>query len=187
MSDRLRIHIGRDAPDAVEVEPRDLTVTDSFQVEVHNHTHPQHVHLAPVDDFGRFASVEAPNHYLDADDLRVLTVDLDEDRPETFHGKLRLVTGYGTETTYIDVSIEQPVEAEESVIVDERLAEPAAPDSEGSELLEIGDGSWPVLVLAAMALLIAVGAILLASDASILIGVLAVALGVGIALFVIFN
>lgn len=182
MTQRLRVHLGRDGPKSVEIEETSIEVSDDFTVEIHNHGHPQHVHVAPERDLGRFVRVEAPNHFIEADDARVVTVEVAEERPQKFDGKLRFVTGYGTETAYVDVRLREEQPAEPSVAVDDSLSRPQTDPPEPSlSARAIDPDSIPVVALATMALLIAVGATMIATDVAVVLGVIAVLVGVGIA------
>lgn len=180
----LRVELGHDGTTSVEPASRSITATDDFTIEFYNDGHPRHVHVAPEGDLGRFVEIEASNHFIEEESLRVVSVAVAEDRPETFMGKLRIVTGYGTDTTYIDVTLEEAVEPEREVVVDESLGRPQPePDVERPALADrVGSDALPVIALAVMAVLIAAGATMIATDAAVVIGILAVMAGVAVAL-----
>lgn len=184
MSDRLRVNLGREGPKSVELTEDSIEVTGDFIVEVHNHGHPQHVHVAPERDLGRFVRVEAPNHFIENDELRAIRIEVDDDRPAKFDGQLRIVTGYGTETSYINVHLREEDHQRTQVAVDASLGKPPADESGPEPLTEqlFGPGTVPLIALAIMAILIAAGAIMIASDVAVVLGVIAVLVGVGIAI-----
>lgn len=184
MSDRLRVNLGREGPKSVELTEDSIEVTDDFIIEVHNHGHPQHVHVAPERDLGRFVRVEAPNHFIENDELRAIRIEVDDNRPEKFNGQLRVVTGYGSETTYVDVYLREESPKQPSVAVDKSLGKPPADEPGPEPLTEqlFGPGTIPLIALAIMAILIAAGAIMIASDVAVVLGVIAVLVGVGIAI-----
>ena len=183
MNKRLRVHLGRDAPKSVELEESSIEVTDDFVVIVENHGPPQHIHVAPAEDLVRFVTVDDPNHFIGADDAQAIRVSVADQRPEHFNGHLRIVTGYGTEETFLEVGLRQEGTAR-SVRVDESLGVPrtdTAPRRSATDRL-LKPGTGTLLALAAMAVLVAIGAILLISETAILLGALTVLVGVGIAI-----
>lgn len=183
MSQRLTVHLGRDGPKSVEVEEAAVEVTDDFTVVIENHGPPQHVHVAPAADLSRFVSITDPNHFVGADDAQLVGVSVDEERPQKFDGRLRIVTGYGSEETYIDIMLRRAGSAQ-GVVVDESLASPPAEDQGPPTVTEVvlGPGTAPLVALATVAVLLAVGAILLVTEVAVVLGALAVLVGVGVAL-----
>ncbi len=182
MASRLRVHLGRDGPKSVELEESAVEVTDDFVVEVTNHGPPQHVHIAPEDDLARFTSVTDPNHFIEADDAHVIRVGVDENRPVKFDGQLKIVTGYGTDVTHVDIGL-RPQRSTPGVAVDESLGRPRNDPTPSRSVTErvTSPGTVSLVSLAAIAVLIAVGAILVVSELAVVLGALAVLVGVGIA------
>lgn len=183
MSSRLKLHLGRHGPKSIDPEPSAIEVSDDFAIELHNHGHPLHVHIAPQADLGRFLTLEATNLFIEGGDMRTIGANLAERRPRSFDGKLRVATGFGVETAFVDVRLreEQPVERE--VVVDASLAQPK-PAQPATPLIDrIGVDAVPIFALASMALLIAIGATMIAVDVAVILGVIAVLLGVTIAVF----
>lgn len=183
MPGRLRIYLGREAPKSVELADDSIEVTDDFVIEIENHGHPQHIHIAPADELGRFVMIEEANHFIETGDALAIHASVMDDRPPKFDGRLRIVTGYGTDETFVEINLRQPGDIEREVAVDENLAKPQSDTSE-APLMErlISPDAIPILALAAMAVLIAVGATLIATDAAVVLGVIAVLVGVGIAI-----
>lgn len=104
--------------------PDQFTTTTPFSVELANRGRSTHVHLHLDDELDRVASLDAVNHYVEdesAKRVHVATADVER----SVRGKLKVVTGYGSNTTYVDVRIDPPVDAgPDEVVVDERFSEP---------------------------------------------------------------
>lgn len=183
MTSRLRVHLGREGPKSVELEESSTEVADDFVVMVENHGPPQHVHVAPAEGLARFTSVANPNNFIGSEQTLAITVEVADDRPEKFDGQLRVVTGYGTEETLIDVGLRQPGSSQR-VVVDESLGQPSDDPTPPPSIHEVllGPGTTPVVALAAIALLVAVGAILIATELAVVLGAIAVLVGVGVAI-----
>ena len=100
-------------------------VTDGpFPVVLENSGRSTHVHLHFDDDLDRVAALDEGNHFVGDEATRhvhVRTADVEE----PVRGKLKIVTGYGSNTAYVDVRVDpSPDTPEESVAVDERFSAP---------------------------------------------------------------
>ncbi|MDV7348243.1 hypothetical protein R3751_00430 [Halorubrum distributum] len=108
-----------------DIDAPDSFVTDGpFPVVLENSGRSTHVHLHFDDDLDRVTAVDEVNHYV-ADEatrhVHVSTADVDE----PVRGKLKIVTGYGSNTTYVDVRVDpSPETPDRSVAVDEELSAP---------------------------------------------------------------
>ncbi|MYL66793.1 hypothetical protein GLW30_03495 [Halorubrum terrestre] len=108
-----------------DIDAPDSFVTDGpFPVVLENSGRSTHVHLHFDDDLDRVTAVDEVNHYV-ADEatrhVHVSTADVDE----PVRGKLKIVTGYGSNTTYVDVRVDpSPETPNRSVAVDEELSAP---------------------------------------------------------------
>ncbi|WP_193365874.1 MULTISPECIES: hypothetical protein [Halorubrum] len=108
-----------------DIDAPDSFVTDGpFPVVLENSGRSTHVHLHFDDDLDRVAALDEGNHFV-ADEatrhVHVSTADVDE----AVRGKLEIVTGYGSNTKYVDVRVDpSPETPDESVVVDERLSAP---------------------------------------------------------------
>jgi len=108
-----------------DIDAPDSFVTDGpFPVVLENDGRSTHVHLRFDDDLDRVATLDEGNHFV-ADEathhVHVSTAEVDE----PVRGKLKIVTGYGSNTSYVDVRIEPSDETpEEPVAVDETLSAP---------------------------------------------------------------
>lgn len=108
-----------------DIDAPDSFVTDGpFPVVLENTGRSTHVHLHFDDDLDRVAALDEGNHFVGDEATRhvhVRTADVDE----RVRGKLKIVTGYGSNTTYVDVRVDpSPDTPEESVAVDERFSAP---------------------------------------------------------------
>lgn len=182
MTDELPVYISREGLHSLEV-PASFETTDSFDVRLVNHGESLHVHLHLDDPLSEVASIDAGNHYVEGDSERYVRVDVDTDRidGEELLGKLKVASGYGAETRWIDVRLSEPDPESESVRVDESLAQPTTPDSDSEALIERPE--IPVLALGILALLVAVGAVVFIGETLVVVGSLLVVAGVLVALF----
>ena len=159
--------------------------TDSFTVELRNEGEAVHVHLHLDDDLSRVARLDAGNHYVERGSTRRVRVDVAPvDDPYT--GKLKIVTGYGAETAYVEVTVSPETETKEPVQVDENLAKP--PTREPGEETSIVDAVLGastrslvgLLLVAAFAVVLAVAVAASVNSAAVVLGV-GVVIGVAVA------
>lgn len=165
--------------------PATFSTTGSFTVALDNHGEAVHVHLHLDDDLSRAARLDASNHYVDAETARTVEIAVaDIDEPAT--GKLKLVTGYGAETEYVEVMIEPPTEQRDSVTVDESLNRPPTPTAEPTPVEQLqrraGEAALPALALGAFAIVLSLAVGLFADSLAVLLAASAVILGVVVAL-----
>ena len=119
----LSVELTGDAVHSIQAPDR-FTTTGPFAIAFENRGRSTHVHLNFDDELDRVASLRETNHYIDDEATRRVHVAVD-DADETVRGKLKIVTGYGSNTRYVDVEIEPPVDpGAEAVTVDESLATP---------------------------------------------------------------
>lgn len=183
MTETLEVHVNRDGPNAIEAPPS-FRATGTFPVRIRNHGAPTHVHLHLDDSLSRTATIGADNRYVE--DETVVTVDV-RDGPRPVEGQLKVVTGYGRQTARVAVDVEEPTELERGVAVDESLAKPArrdaAPDERAAPT-ELLDGNLALVALAVVAVGLAAAALSVSDALTVVAGVLAVLVGVGVAVFV---
>jgi hypothetical protein len=177
------VHVNRDELHAVDVQPS-FDAHEAFDVRLVNHGESLHLHLHLDDGLSRVARIDASNHYVEGDSERVVRVEVDDSAlgSEPIRGKLKIASAYGAETRWVDVTLTEPEEADESVRVDESLSrpKPAEPTDEPSTLAR---PEVPVLALGAVALLAALVAAIVLEDTLVLVGSLIVLAGVLVALF----
>lgn len=155
MPDTLPVHVNRTSLHSLEV-PDSFETAGSFDVELINHGEPIHVHLHLEDDLSGLASLEAPNHHVDRESTRPVRVTVN--RPGSAFGKLKIATGYGAKTRYVDIDLTEPTEQTTSVEVDESLSQPRERSAEKRPSTP-STSDWslplPILGLGAVALLAA--------------------------------
>jgi hypothetical protein len=155
--------------------------TGTFDIALENVGEATHAHLKLDDDLARIASIDANNHYVDGNSTRHVSVDVRE-IDEPMEGRLEITTGYGQQTEYITVRVVPPEVSNPPVEVDEALSEPApveeSPDYEGLAIV-------PIAILAALAIGTAVVTALVLGDPMVWVGVLVVAIGVAVAVYLV--
>lgn len=132
MSDTLIVHVNRDHLHSLEV-PETLEVTGGFDVRLINHGEATHVHLHLDDSVSQLASIDAPNHHLKQHSERRIGVTVSE--PGHARGTLKIVTGYGATTRYVDLTVAEPEPVEQSVEVADELTTPKPIADDGDEPL----------------------------------------------------
>lgn len=191
MPDTLPVHVNREELHGVEV-PNTFETTGSFAIELDNHGEPLHVHLHLDDALSDVATLEANNHYVEAESTRLVQVDVRG--PASVRGKLKVVSAYGATTRYVDVVISKPDEQEGSVRVDESLNKPRPKGPTGGGPTGGGpaDGSSSmlsdrpdigVLALGGVALVAATYAAVVLQNTAVVLGALAVLAGVLVAVY----
>ncbi|WP_135667067.1 DUF7524 family protein [Halorhabdus rudnickae] len=180
MHSPLPIHVNREELHDLAV-PESYETRGSFEIRLINHGESSHVHLHLDDPLSSVAAIEATNHYVDGESERRVTVEVRNGA--SIRGKLKVAVGYGATTRYVDVDISKPVEAAQSVEVDESLSKPQPKEPEEPGGPFQGSPVLPVLSLAALALLLAVGAALVFRQFVVALGASVVFLGVTFALY----
>ncbi|MFB6352939.1 MAG: hypothetical protein ABEJ92_02525 [Halobacteriales archaeon] len=178
MPDDLVVHLNRDGPHSIGVEPRQFRADGAFDVVLRNHGAALHVHLHLDDDLSSHATLGTANHYVDEDAVRRVRVTVD-DPGEPVTGRLKLVTGYGSETAYARVTLAEAGQDDRRVSVDEALGRPAGAADSG-ESLEATD--WPVLLLAVLAVVVAGVAAAVVGGPAAALGLFVVVAGLAVAI-----
>jgi len=183
VTDELAVHVSRDELHALEV-PAAFETDGSFELRLINHAGSLHVHLHLDDTLSEVASIDAPNHHVESNSERVVRVDVLTDRldGEDLLGKLKVVSAYGAQTRWIDVTLSTPDAPNSTVEVGESLTTP--PSREGSESTPgsvLGDTDVLVGGLAVLAALVAVVAAFLLESTPVVLGAVAVLAGVVVA------
>jgi hypothetical protein len=167
-----------------------FSTTGSFSLDLDNHGEAVHVHLHLDDDLSRVARIDANNHYVDAGVVRPVAVEVAEvSAPVT--GRLKLVTGYGAETEYVEVTVEPLEEEQEPVTVDESLSRPNRSEPEPTPLerlrRRVDGAAVPVVALGGVAIVLALGVGVLAESLAVLAAAAVVVVGVLAALAFLFR
>ncbi len=171
MTDSLTVSINRDGLHTLAV-PSSFGASGPFTVELYNYGEAAHIHLNLDDRLSQIARLKATNHYVEADERRVVDVET-RDRSawpaDTVRGKLKVVVGHGRETHYVDVTFDRTT-AENDVRIDPDLATPTSePEPETPPVFRL----LPVVVFGSVAVLLAVGALFAIGDFALLLGALA--------------
>lgn len=124
MPDALTVHLNRESPHSIAVAPAVFETDGSFDVVLTNHGAALHVHLHLDDDLSRGATIDSVNHYVDSDGVERVPVRVRREEMPA-EGRLKIVTGYGSETAYASVTLDEVSEKKPPVQVDERLARPS--------------------------------------------------------------
>lgn len=174
--------------------PESVTVSGPFTVELDNHGSPAHVHLNLDEDLSRVATLATGNHFVEGEQTREVFVDV-EPASEPVTGRLKIVTGYGTETEYVAVTVEPGPAGKPPVEVDESLGKPrGGAESRDREVdrpdlrkrIEAARPRGPQLALAAVvtvAVVLALAVGLAIESTAVLVGT-GIVVGAAIAAFV---
>ncbi|RKD95670.1 DUF7524 family protein [Halopiger aswanensis] len=125
----VTVHVNRESPDTLEAATTTVSTRGSFVLALRGHESPAHVHcrLADADpSFSRHVSIDQSNYYVEAGETIAVPVGVDaEGIDEPVTGRLEVVTGYGSESVTIDVTVKPKPAA---VDVDESLSKPPSRD-----------------------------------------------------------
>lgn len=181
MPDSLPVHVSREELHSLEV-PSSFETTGSFDVRVLNHGESLHIHLHLDDTLSEVAELDAGNHYVEGDSERYVRVNVDPGRidGDELLGKLKVVSAYGSQTRWIDVTVTQPDPEADTVEVDESLAKPQ-PKPDDPELSV--PSAVPILALCVLAFVLFVLAAVLFDGLVVFVGATVVVAGVLSALF----
>ena len=180
MPETLPIDLNRGGLHDVDA-PTSFETDGSFAVALENHGAPVHVHLWLDDELGATAAFEASNHYVEEGSTRSVGVELRGDPPAS--GRLKVVTGYGAESAYVDVNVTESEERSDTIPVDEDLTTPRRPTTEPDDDPGEFQRNLPLVALGVAAMGIALTAGLLVNGLAALFGTLVVLAGVGIAAY----
>ena len=119
----LSVELNGDAVHAIQAPSR-FTTTGAFAVALENQGRSTHAHLHFDDALDRVASISETNHFVDDEATRQVHVSVGS-VTEPLRGKLKIVTGYGSNTRYVDIEIDPPkATAADTVTVDETFSKP---------------------------------------------------------------
>lgn len=157
MSSRVTVHVNRGAADSLETAVSSLETTDSFALRLESYGPPAHVHCRLEGDLARIATLEESNYYVEADGRTIVPIHVTAERIDgPVEGELEVVTGYGSESLSIPVTVDPSPDA---IDVDESLGKPHEPGPEPTvpDRVLAGKGLDPA-TLAVVALgLVAIG------------------------------
>lgn len=184
----LTVHVGREQLHELDPETRSFETDGPFEVELRNHRRSVHVHLSLDGDLSAVATLPDNNHFVESEGTVAVPVDVSPaDYPVT--GRMKVVSGYGAESAYVEVTVKPPDTTKPPVEVDETLSRPKPAQepsnsggrSGGAAIEDLFSGSLPVWALAGVAVLIAVATAATVQNVAVLLGVAAVVAGVIVA------
>lgn len=139
----VTVHVNRRSADALEPTSTALETDGPVLLSLEGHGSPAHVHCRLDGDLERIASLAESNYYVEPDGVTTVPIAVDADgidRP--VDGTLEVLTGYGSESVAIDVTV---VPGPPDIDVDESLAEPARSEPDPTALERavdrVADGS----------------------------------------------
>jgi hypothetical protein len=119
--DTLSVDLNRRSVHAIEA-PERFETSDSFVIELTNRGEAAHVHVNVDENLSEAVALDGGNHFIQAGRTRRIEAAVDR-RSRPVSGRLKIVTGYGAEAAYVDVSLvpsnrsmeKPPVEIDESL------------------------------------------------------------------------
>ncbi|WP_411963046.1 hypothetical protein [Haloferax sp. YSMS24] len=183
----LTVTLNAERPHDLSVS-RSFSTTDTFAVELDNQGQAVHVHLNLDDELSRVVSLRGGNHFVDGGQTKTVMLPVKE-TSEPVTGKLKIVSGYGSETAYVDVTVKPGTGGKPPVDIDENFSKPPQREPEPGLLGALDDAlpqfkpsTVPLLVLAAIALVLAVAVASVFQSFAITLGAGVVVGGVFVAL-----
>lgn len=176
MSQALSVDLNRDRLHDIAVTET-YTTDETFLIELVNHGEAVHIHIHLDDTLSKVARLETGNHYVATNKTETVPIEVDSpSSPVT--GKLKIVTGYGAETTYVDVTVEPFDEENDTIEIDEDLGKPSGEPhyqsaSFGEQLARVvsESGPLPVVGVGVLVILVALVVGLLVDNSIVFIGV----------------
>ncbi|WP_254523428.1 DUF7524 family protein [Natrinema caseinilyticum] len=122
----VTVHVNRGNANALEPATDALETDEPFDLRLHGHESPAHVHCRLDGDVERIASLDQSNYYVEPGAVTTVPIAVDaETIDHSIEGRLEVLTGYGSESVTIGVTV---VPGTPDVDVDESLAEPVRRD-----------------------------------------------------------
>jgi len=179
--ERLSVHLNRDHPRDLQPEAASLETDRSFVLVFENHGGPIHVHLRLDDALAAVAEPAATQVYVEDGQTRGVEISIPSDHSPT-KGYVELSTGYGSEQARVNVTVTaERKDGGPDVAVDETLAEKSEPDGD-DEGVALADVAVPALAATAVVAAAALTASI-SDSVAMLVGVLALLGGVGVAAY----
>ena len=182
MTETLSVDLNRQSVHSIETSDR-FEVSDDFTVELTNHGEAAHVHITLDADLSKAIAFDGGNHFIEAGRTRTIEAIVDQ-RSRPISGRLKIVTGYGAETAYVEISLIPPERRVEKspVEVDDRLSKPRpreGPPSGGSDLsLTSRSKTIAAVSIVLISLVLVVVGALIAGTPAVIIGVGIVLVGI---------
>jgi hypothetical protein len=188
----LAVELNRDSIHDIAVT-NSFATNEPFTVDLQNHGEAVHVHLHLDDDLSRVARLDANNHYVEAGTTRSVEIPVKQVEDPTT-GKLKIVTGYGSETEYVSITVRppppDPPTHAETPADPGRSTESAATDQSLTTRLEAAlpeAATLPIVAFGAFAIVVALGIAAFVNGAAVMLGVGVVVVGVAAALWFLYD
>ena len=173
----LPVELNRGRLHAIEA-PAEFTTDGSFHVDLSNHGEGVHVHVHLDDDLSAVAAIDDANVFVAGDTTTTVDVVVDRAPSTATTGRLQVSTGYGAETTYVDVTVEPTEEPTREVAVDESLSKPKPKPQQQSLLTTVlgglpGPDALPFVLFVLLAVVVALVTVFLVgvNSPAVLVGV----------------
>jgi hypothetical protein len=185
VSESLTVELNADGLHTIAAAPS-FTTDGPFDVVLDNAGEAVHVHLHLDDSLSTVSRLDGGNHYVEGGATTRVGVRVSP-RQEPVTGKLKVVTGYGAETAYVDVTVEPSPDEKPGIEVDEDLGRPPQNEPEPSLVDEFGDAvptptraALPVVGLVGVAVIVAALVVATVESTALVLGV-GVVLGAAVA------
>nr|WP_272931419.1 hypothetical protein [Halobacterium noricense] len=179
----MSVHLNRDHPRDLQPEAATLETDRSFVLVFENHGGPIHVHLRLDDGLAAIAEPAATQVYVEDDQTRGVEISIPSDHPPT-KGYVELSTGYGAEKARVNVTVTtERKDGGPDVAVDDSLAEKSEPD-EDEDSVALADVALPAAAATAVVVVAAALTASISDSVAVLVGVLALLGGIGVAAYV---
>jgi hypothetical protein len=123
VSTDVEVHLNRKSKNSIEVEKSPVRVSGSFGIILYNYGAPVHVYLHLIDDeIAEIAQIGSAHKSIKSKETVVSEVYVDSVHPAK--GRLKIVTGHGAETAYVEIEIVDEEASLSKVKIDKRLASP---------------------------------------------------------------
>lgn len=174
--DTLQVELNREKPHSIAIDTNVFQTDGSFDVLITNHGSAVHVHLQLMEELAEYTTIPTSNYYIEADEEQRARVTV-RDGPRPLSGRLKIVTGYGSNTEHVTVELREQTEEDTGVQVAEELGRPQPRQPSSS----ITPDQFPVIVLGIIAITIALVTGFIVGGWMAILGVLIVLIGIGIA------
>ena len=183
------VSVNRGSAPHLETAIGTVETCEPFELVLHGQGGPAHVHCRLDDDLDAVASIDGSNYYVEPDDVTPVPIAVDTARLDApVEGQLEVVTGYGSESIAIDVTV---TPGPPQVEVDDSLAEPTRAPTEPSpvdQLVErlagrtdVAPATLGVFALGLLTLTISTAAAATIGGPIAVVALLVVVAGVGVA------
>lgn len=175
--DTLQIELNEEKPHSIAIDTSVFQPDSSFDVLLTNHGSAVHVHLQLMEDLADYATIPTSNYYIEADASQRARVTI-QDAPRPISGRLKIVTGYGSNTERVTIELREKTEEQTGVQVAEELGKPQPRQQQSRS---ITPDQFPVIVLGLLAIMIALVTGFMVGGWMVILGILIVLIGIGIA------